>query len=49
MHVVAQAPIAIDEKGIGKDVLDKELEIIKEELQNTNKKRNDRKNCKWKN
>ena len=39
MHVAAQAPIAIDEKGIGKDVLDKELEIIKEELQNTNKKK----------
>ena len=29
MHVAAQAPIAIDEKGINKDVLDKELEIIK--------------------
>ena len=39
MHVAAQAPIAIDEKGIKKDVLDKELEIIKEELQNTNKKK----------
>ena len=39
MHVAAQAPIAIDEKGIDKDVLDKELEIIKEELQNTNKKK----------
>ena len=39
MHVAAQAPLAIDEKGIKKDVLDKELEIIKEELQNTNKKK----------
>ena len=39
MHVAAQAPIAIDEKAIDKDVLDKELEIIKEELQNTNKKK----------
>ena len=39
MHVAAQAPIAIDEKDIDKDVLDKELEIIKEELQNTNKKK----------
>ena len=39
MHVAAQAPIAIDEKGIKKDVKDKELEIIKEELQNTNKKK----------
>ena len=39
MHVAAQAPIAIDEKGIKKDVLDKELEIIKEELQNKKKKK----------
>ena len=39
MHVAAQAPVAIDEKGIDKDILDKELEIIKEELQNTNKKK----------
>ena len=38
MHVAAQAPIAIDENGIGKEVLDKELEIIKEELKNTGKK-----------
>ena len=39
MHVAAQAPIAIDENGIGKEVLDKELEIIKEELKNTGKKK----------
>ncbi len=38
MHVAAQAPIAIDEKGIKKEVLDKELEIIKEELKNSGKK-----------
>ena len=38
MHVAAQAPIAIDEKGINKQILDKELEIIKEELKNSGKK-----------
>ncbi len=38
MHVAAQAPIAIDESGIKKDILDKELEIIKEELKNSGKK-----------
>ena len=38
MHVAAQAPIAIDENGIKKEVLDKELEIIKEELKNSGKK-----------
>ena len=38
MHVAAQAPIAIDEKGIKKEILDKELEIIKEELKNSGKK-----------
>ena len=38
MHVAAQAPIAIDENGIKKEILDKELEIIKEELKNTGKK-----------
>ena len=38
MHVAAQAPIAIDESGIKKEVLDKELEIIKEELKNSGKK-----------
>ena len=35
MHIAAQAPIAIDEKGISKNLLDKELEIIKEELTST--------------
>ena len=38
MHVAAQAPIAIDEKGINKQILNKELEIIKEELKNSGKK-----------
>ena len=38
MHIAAQAPIAIDEKGINKNILDKELEIIKEELANSGKK-----------
>ena len=36
--VHAQAQIAIDEKGINKEILDKELEIIKEELKNSGKK-----------
>ena len=38
MHIAAQAPIAIDEEGIKKEILDKELEIIKEELKNSGKK-----------
>jgi len=38
MHVAAQAPIAIDESGIKKEILDKEIEIIKEELKNSGKK-----------
>ena len=38
MHIAAQAPIAIDEKGINKEIMDKELEIIKEELKNSGKK-----------
>ena len=38
MHVAAQAPLAIDEKGIKKEILDKELEIIREELKNSGKK-----------
>ncbi len=38
MHIAAQAPIAIDEKGISKNILEKELEIIKEELKNSGKK-----------
>ena len=38
MHIAAQSPIAIDEDGIKKEILDKELEIIKDELKNSGKK-----------
>ena len=38
MHIAAQAPIAINEQGINKEILNKELEIIKEELKNSGKK-----------
>ena len=40
MHVAASAPIAIDKNGIKQNILDKELEIIKEELKNSGKKEN---------
>ena len=38
MHIAAQAPIAINDKGIKKEIINKELEIIKEELKNSGKK-----------
>ncbi len=38
MHIAAQSPIAIDENGIDKNILQKETEIIKEELKNSGKK-----------
>ena len=38
MHIAAQSPLAINDKGIKKDILDKEIEIIKEELKNSGKK-----------
>ena len=38
MHIAASSPLAIDEKGIQKGVVDKELEIIKAELENSGKK-----------
>tara|TARA_B100002052_G_scaffold221012_1_gene202963 strand:+ start:857 stop:1720 length:864 start_codon:yes stop_codon:yes gene_type:complete len=38
MHIAAQAPISIDEKGLKKESIDKELEIIKEEIKNSGKK-----------
>ena len=38
MHIAAQAPIAIDENSIDKDIINKELEIVKEELKNSGKK-----------
>ena len=40
MHVAASAPLAIDKNGINKKIIDKELEIIKEELKNSGKKEN---------
>jgi len=38
MHIAASSPLAIDEKGIHKDIVEKELEIIKAELVNSGKK-----------
>ena len=38
MHIAAQAPIAIDENSIDKEIINKELEIVKEELKNSGKK-----------
>ena len=38
MHIAATNPLSIDEKGLKKDIVDKELEIIKAELQNSGKK-----------
>ena len=38
MHIAASSPIAIDENGISQDILNKELEIIKEEVKNSGKK-----------
>ena len=37
MHIAASSPIAINSNGIKKSILDKELEIIKEELTNSGK------------
>ena len=38
MHIAAQSPIAINQNGINRNILDKELEIIKAELKNSGKK-----------
>ena len=38
MHVAALNPLAIDKAGLKKEILDKELEIIKAELENSGKK-----------
>ena len=38
MHIAASSPLAIDEKGLEKETIDKELEIIKAELINSGKK-----------
>ncbi len=37
MHVAASNPLAIDKKGLKKETLDKELEIIKAEIKNSGK------------
>ena len=38
MHIAASSPLAIDKEGIKKEILDKEMEIIKAELLNSGKK-----------
>ena len=38
MHVAATSPLGIDEKDLKKEIIDKELEIIKAELTNSGKK-----------
>ncbi len=38
MHIAASSPLAIDKTGIKKEIIDKELEIIKAELMNSGKK-----------
>ena len=37
MHIAASSPIAIDETDMNKEIIDKELEIIKAELINSGK------------
>ena len=37
MHIAASSPLAIDTDGIKKEVIDKELEIIREEIRNSGK------------
>ena len=37
MHIAASSPLALDKEGISKDVIDKELEIIKAEIINSGK------------
>ena len=37
MHVAASSPLAIEKKNIKKDIVDKELEIIKAEIMNSGK------------
>ena len=39
MHIAASNPLAIDEKGLSKEILDKELEIIKAEIANSGKQK----------
>ena len=37
MHIAASSPLAIDKEGIDKKIVDKELEIIKAEIENSGK------------
>ena len=37
MHIAASNPLALDKDGIDKTLIDKELEIIKEEIKNSGK------------
>ena len=37
MHIAASNPLSIDKDGIDKSLVDKELEIIKEEIKNSGK------------
>ena len=37
MHVSAMSPISLEEKSLSKEILDKEIEIIKAELLNSGK------------
>ena len=37
MHIAASSPLAIDTDGIKKEIIDKELEIIREEIRNSGK------------
>ena len=39
MHVAASSPLAIDKNDLKKEILEKELEIIKAELINSGKKK----------
>ncbi len=38
MHISASSPISLDKESLSKEIIDKELEIIKAELQNSGKK-----------
>ena len=40
MHIAASAPIAIDKSNLSNEIINKELEIIKEELKNSGKQEN---------
>ena len=37
MHIAASNPLALDEAGINQDILDKEIELVSEELKNSGK------------